>query len=59
MAIELSSYSFLGKLAIKHIIIALFIISYFTYLVLLFSSYIYKRRKLDFNAFFLYLDLIG
>jgi hypothetical protein len=46
MAIELSGHSFLGKLAIKHIIIALFIISCPTYLVLLFSSYIYKGESL-------------
>ena len=45
MVIELSGYSFLGKLVIKRIIIALFIISCPTYLVLLFGSYIYKGES--------------
>jgi hypothetical protein len=45
MAIELSGYSFSGKLAIKYIIIALFMISCPAYLVLLFGSYIYKGES--------------
>jgi hypothetical protein len=45
MAIELSGHSFLGKLAIKHIIIALFIISCPAYLILLFGSYIYEKES--------------
>ena len=46
MAIKLSGYSFSGKLAIKYIIIALFIISCLIYLVLLFGLYIYKGESL-------------
>jgi hypothetical protein len=46
VAIKLSGYSFLSKLAIKYIIIALFIISYLIYLVLLFGLYIYKGESL-------------
>ena len=52
MAIKLSGYSFSGKLAIKYIIIALFIISCLTYLVLLFGSYIYKEESLILMLFF-------
>jgi hypothetical protein len=43
---ELSGHSFLGKLAIKRIIIALFIISCPAYSVLPFGSCIYKGESL-------------
>jgi hypothetical protein len=52
MAIKLSTYSFSGKLAIKYIIIALFIIFYSIYLILLFNLYIYKRESLILIAYF-------